>query len=789
MRYLRLLPVRKSRVVTSTSAHMPGSAPTPRTRLIGRDAEIATARSLLLDDAVPLLTLTGPGGVGKTRLALATVAGISDRFTDGVIWLDLSPLADASLIATTLIRALGLVPAAHTPPMETLVRHLRSRQTLLLFDNCEHLLTPTADLIAHVLSACPSVQVLATSRVSLRLQTEQILPVEPLALPASDLPALDTLARNASVQLFVERTRAVSPAFQLDATNAHSVAEVCRQLDGLPLALELAAARSALLPPAALLTHMGDRLRLLRGGARDLPARQRTIREAIAWSYGLLTSEQQAFFRRLAVFPGGFTLDAAESVFQIPGGDERDVLDTLGALMDASLVKTQGAADQPRFGMFETIRAFALDRLRASGEEDEARKQHAAWCLALAEREAPPWVGDLMPGLHDHLEADHDNLRAALAWYEAQGDGATALRMTGALGMFWLTRGYLGEGRHWVARALNTRADVEVGVVARALHTAGTLAMFQGEYGQAETHLVECLDIQRGLGDVYGAYAALTSLAGAAEYQGNVDRAKALYEEALALGRAASHPTMIAFAVANLADIAYQQNDLDRALALSVEGVTLCRHIDQWGYLALSLCNLAQVELARGRRTESAALYDESLSYSEAIRSSFMIADALSGFAAVALADGQPVMAARLLGAVQGVCDACSHPVLPHHFQHRRALQDTRAALADDIFTAAWEAGRGLPLDTALTEAHELAAVVREETNTATRAPQMAYDLSLRELDVLRLLVAGRSNAEIAERLFISRRTATTHISRIYAKLDVASRAEAIALAHRHGLV
>jgi ATP/maltotriose-dependent transcriptional regulator MalT len=439
--------------------------------------------------------------------------------------------------------------------------------------------------------------------------------------------------------------------------------------------------------------------------------------------------------------------------------------------------------------MFETIREFALDRLKASGEEDAVRERHAAWCLALAERESPPILGELVPGLHDRLEAHHDNLRAALAWLEAVGDGETALRITGALGTFWFLRGYLGEGRRWVSHALNKREGVDTGVVARALQTAGTLALFQGDYGQADSQLEECLGIQRGLGDANGAYAALTVLASAAEYQGNDDRAIALYEDALALGRAAAHPVMIAFAVANLADASYRTNDLERALALSVEGVHLSRQVDHWWCLAGSLCNVAQVELARGRPAEAAALYEQSLSYSEAMRSNFMIADALSGFAGVALADGQPIIAARLLGVVQGICDASSHPVLPHYFQHRRALADTRVALVDDTFMSAWEAGRVLPLDTAVAEAHEVAAAFREKAAISAQKPQSTHGLSVRELEVLRLLVAGRSNAEMAERLFISRRTATTHVSHIYAKLGVASRAEAIALAHRHGLV
>ena len=404
--------------MAAPASSLPESYPLPRTRLIGREAERATARDLLLEEAVPLVTLTGPGGVGKTRLALAIAEDVAERFAAGVIWVDLAPISNPDLVPSTMARTLGIAQFTDDPIEAQVARRLQSRQTLLLLDNCEHLLSGVAGLTAFLLGSCPVLQILATSRAPLRIRGEYDLSVPTLPLPLSGGQASTAqLAGNPAVQLFVERARAASAASIAGRESLDDVAEICQRVDGLPLAIELAAARIRVLPLATLCERLLRRLPLLASGPRDAPARQQTMRDTIAWSYDLLPPAEQALFRRLAVFAGGFTLEAAETIAESTADPLLDPVTTIAALVDSSLLGQEpGPRGEPRYRMLETIREFWLEHLDALGEGTTARDAHAALYLAFAERAAPAMFTSTTDASLDRLAADHDNLRAALDW-------------------------------------------------------------------------------------------------------------------------------------------------------------------------------------------------------------------------------------------------------------------------------------------------------------------------------------------------------------------------------------
>jgi predicted ATPase/DNA-binding CsgD family transcriptional regulator len=757
--------------------------PAPLTSFVGREREVAAVADLLRRDEVRLLTLTGPGGVGKTRLALTLAGKLAVDFVDGVAFVDLSPLADPDLVAPTMVSALGLRGAGDRPFAERLVEAMRDRHLLLVLDNFEQV-AAAASLLVYLLAACHRLTIVTTSRVLLHVSGEHDYPVSPLALPGPAEPA-DTAE---AIRLFVERAHAADPAFSLMPENAADVAAICRRLDGLPLAIELAAAKTRLLAPVALLARLDRRLPVLTGGARDQPARRRTMRDALAWSYDLLSPTEQALFRRLAVFVGGFTLQAAGAVAGTSELSDHDVFAGVEALVDQSLIRrrkatTPGARPEPRFEMLETIREFGLERLEAHGETETMRQRHAAFFLAEGEELGPRLTGTGRAEALDRLEADLDNLRALVAWSLDRGDVEPVLRLASAIHLFWHSRATPGEGRGWLDAALSAASSPETR--AEALFAAAKMAALTGDLERATTLGEEALALAQAHEYVLGAALALVVLGVVAEWGEDLERAAVRFEEALPLMRELGDGFWIALVLENLASLSLWRGDVDGAETIVADALAVWRDVgNEWG-LAWAIGVAGAIALARHDRDRAARLYAESLSRFQDIGEVRGVTGALAGMAGVALAAGQPERAAGWLGAAAAGCEALGFAYLGHPGQHRRVVAAVRARLGGEAFAKAEEAGRALPLAEAVADALAFAA----EPCPAVPPKASDHGLTPREREVLRLMVEGRSNPEIAYALFISPRTAETHVTHILAKLDVTSRAEAAAHAVRAGLV
>ncbi|MDP9470903.1 MAG: NB-ARC domain-containing protein [Chloroflexota bacterium] len=520
--------------------------PTPPTPFLGREADLARVTALLQDPAVRLVTVTGPGGIGKTRLALRIAAELREVFPDGVWFVGLAPITDPDLVLPTVARVLGIRPAGDRLVDEVLPTALRDQRLLLLLDNLEQVVE-AAPQVADLLAACPGLSVLVTSRMRLRLSGEREYALAPLGLPGSNGALTpEQVAGSEAGRLFVDRAQGVKADFALTQDNAWSVAEICRRLDGLPLAIELAAARVKIFPPQALLARLERRLPLLTGGARDAPTRQQTMRDAIAWSYDLLSGEEQTLFRHLAVFAGGCSFEAIEAV-AVPDG--LDAVEGVASLVDKSLLRQMEKMDgEPRYRMLETIREFALERLEAAREAEPVRDRHAAWSLALAERTAPLMFGTQPHRWFAHLEREHGNLRAALVWFEQTGDADRLLRLARALGYFWEMNGYWTEGPAWLERALATDAPPSLARAA-ALHSLGMSAAYVGDFARAEPALREALAVFREEGSASNVADALISLGSMAVDQGGCDAGEALLIEAVEEARRAGDRRLEADAV------------------------------------------------------------------------------------------------------------------------------------------------------------------------------------------------------------------------------------------------
>jgi predicted ATPase/Tfp pilus assembly protein PilF len=606
---------------------------------------VAAVRAVLEQDGARVVTLTGPGGAGKTRLGLQVGAELVERFADGVWFVPLAAITDPNLVVPAIAQPLGVREVAGEPLLTALQEYLRPKHALLLLDNFEHLVA-AAPAVAALLTACPKVQALVTSRQPLRIAGEKELPVPPLALPTERQAR--TLASGAlldypAIRLFVARAQAIKPDFTLSEATAPDIVAICRRLDGLPLAIELAAARVRVLAPAQLLTRLDQRLKVLTGGQRDLPARQQTLRAAIEWSHDLLAPAEQALFARLAVFSGGCTFEAAEAVCDSAGdlALDIDVLDGLDSLTLQSLLRMQDGTDgSPRFTMLETIREFGLERLEASGDADTLHRTHADFFLALAEEAEPELTGPDQIAWLDRLDSEHDNLRAALGWLERGDDRERQLRLAAALWRFWWMRGYLTEGRAWLDRALADAVGLPLAIQARARGGAGILAESQGDYERATTLHEDALAAARQLGDQIAIATSLTDLGSIARFQGEYRRAAELHEQALSIWRELNDERGTISSLHELGWLALDRGDYPAAEALLTESLVLARRSGELAALGTVLEKLGMLSFYREEYEQAADLYQDSLDLWRELQDTRMIASLLANLGEVRLHQG-----------------------------------------------------------------------------------------------------------------------------------------------------
>jgi len=723
----------------------PTNIPVQRTRFVGREKEVGAVEELLLRPDVRLVTVTGPGGIGKTRLVVEVVNGLLDRFPGGTYFVPLSAVKDAALIASLLVQTLGIREVGGQTPPEILRQNLQDSSrapTLILLDNFEHLIE-AAPFVAELLAMAPKLKILVTSRSALHVYGEQEFPAPPLALPdARSLQPLEALAKYPAVALFVQRAVAAKPDFELNRENAQAIAEICARLDGLPLAIELAAARIKVLSPSSMRTRLASRLQLLTGGARDLPQRQQTLRGTMDWSYDLLSPAEQKLFRRLAVFVGGCNLEGAEAVCDTKGDLDLDLLDGMASMVDRSLLQQAEKATESRFVMLETIREYALEKLHASGEEAAAKRAHAAYCLVLAEEEAAEQNSPQEAEWLERFALEHDNFRAALEWLTETGDAEWGLRLGAALFRFWETREFITEGRDSLGKLLKLPGPATK-ARERALFSAGVLASEQADYAAAEPLFSAALDMARQLGDKRGVAVSLNALAVNARNRGDVALALSLFEEGLERWRELDDQKQVARSLSNLANVVKMQGDFARARSLHTECLSIFLEMgdrtgiawslnsqgdvagvqgdsaaaqslyeqglaifwelgDRWG-VAATLNDLGNLAMEQRNLLTAHSLYRESLKTFQELRHKRGIARLLECFAHLAAVELEAERSLRLAGTAAALRQNIGAGLTPAEQAKLEAiLNPARIALSNEASSLAWLEGWTMPVEKAI---------------------------------------------------------------------------------------